>query len=175
MGSDLSYAAIARKYGVSPRQVAEHGRREGWPEKRQDYRNKIATRARQKAVYKKSERIAEKMAAIDEAAGLLLEQLVEGLTEDADALHRHRGGRGEKRLQMLNGDNAQALARTLETLAAVIRDANDKPSKAEATKIREMQQRMRLEKLAAEAESRAQTVEVQIHGATDAEAEGMAE
>ena len=63
---------------------------------------------------------------------------------------------------MLNGENAVALARTLETLAAVLRDANDKPGKMDAAKIRDMQQRLKLEK-AKQAQAEAQEpVEVLI-------------
>ena len=69
MAGSLSYAAIAQKYGVSPRQVAEHGRKNDWPKKRQEYRSKVATRAAQKSIYKKSERVARRLAEVDEAAG----------------------------------------------------------------------------------------------------------
>lgn len=162
MASSLSYTQIAQKYSVSARQVAEHGRKNAWPEKRQEFRSKVASRAAQKSIYKKSERMARHMADIDEAAGLLLKQLLETLRADPDALHRHRKMRGETRLDVLNGENAVALARTLETLAAVLRDANDKPGKMDAAKIRDMQQRLKLEKAKQAQEEKQEPVEVLI-------------
>lgn len=173
MAGSLSYAAIAQKYGVSPRQVAEHGRKNDWPRKRQEYRSKVATRAAQKSIYKKSERVAQRLAEVDEAAGLLLAQMLDALRNDPDMLHRHHKARGETRLEMLNGENAQSLARTLETLAAVIRDANDKPGKVEAAKIRDMQQRLKLEKKKQESAGKAEPVEVLIGTLDDTDAGGM--
>lgn len=173
MAGNLSYAAIAQKYGVSPRQVAEHGRKNDWPKKRQEYRSKVASRAAQKSIYKKSERVARRLAEVDEAAGLLLTQMLEALRSDPDMLHRHRKARGEARLEMLNGENAQSLARTLETLAAVIRDANDKPSKAEAAKIRDMQQRLKLDKQKQESAAKTEPVEVLIGTLDGTDAGGM--
>ena len=99
--------------------------------------------------------------------------VLEALRSDPDMLHRHRKARGEARLEMLNGENAQSLARTLETLAAVIRDANDKPSKAEAAKIRDMQQRLKLDKQKQEIAGKTEPVEVLIGTLDGTDAGGM--
>ena len=40
MGGNLSYAKIAEKWGVSVRQVEEHGRKNHWTEKRREFRPK---------------------------------------------------------------------------------------------------------------------------------------
>ena len=40
MGGNLSYAKIAEKWGVSVRQVEEHGRKNHWTEKRRNFAGK---------------------------------------------------------------------------------------------------------------------------------------
>ena len=129
MGGNLSYAKIAEKWGVSVRQVEEHGRKNHWTEKRREFRGKVAARAEQKAIDKRASREAEKLARLDEAAGLMLEGIVRALREDPVQLRRHKGKDGEIILDMINGGNAAALAKALETLAGVIRDANGLPGK----------------------------------------------
>ena len=124
MGGNLSYAKIAEKWGVSVRQVEEHGRKNHWTEKRREFRGKVAARAEQKAIDKRASREAEKLARLDEAAGLMLEGIARALREDPEQLRRHKRKDGEIILDMLNGGNAAALAKALETLAGVIRDAN---------------------------------------------------
>ena len=62
MGGNLSYAKIAEKWGVSVRQVEEHGRKNHWTEKRREFRGKVAARAEQKAIDKRASREAEKLA-----------------------------------------------------------------------------------------------------------------
>ena len=61
MGGNLSYAKIAEKWGVSVRQVEEHGRKNHWTEKRREFRGKVAARAEQKAIDKRASREAEKL------------------------------------------------------------------------------------------------------------------
>lgn len=146
MAGNLSYQKIAEKYGVSARQVEEHGRKNGWAEKRREFRGKVAARTEQKAVYKKSARAAERLAQVDEAAGLLLVQVLAALQRDERAVHRHRYKGGELDLSMVNGSNAFAVAKTLETLAGVIRDANDTPTKAEAARMSNARARLKLDK-----------------------------
>ena len=114
MGGNLSYAKIAEKWGVSVRQVEEHGRKNHWTEKRREFRGKVAARAEQKAIDKRASREAEKLARLDEAAGLMLEGIARALREDPEQLRRHKRKDGEIILDMLNGGNAAALAKALE-------------------------------------------------------------
>ena len=86
MGGNLSYAKIAEKWGVSVRQVEEHGRKNHWTEKRREFRGKVAARAEQKAIDKRASREAEKLARLDEAAGLMLEGIARALREDPEQL-----------------------------------------------------------------------------------------
>lgn len=146
MGGNLSYAKIAEKWGVSVRQVEEHGRKNHWTEKRREFRGKVAARAQQKAIDRKAGREAERLARLDEAAGLMLEGIVRALREDPEQLRRHKRKEGEVVLDMLNGGNAAALAKTLETLAGVIRDANGLPGKLDEERIADMRARRKLER-----------------------------
>lgn len=146
MGGNLSYAKIAEKWGVSVRQVEEHGRKNHWTEKRREFRGKVAVRAEQKAIDKRASREAEKLARLDEAAGLMLEGIVRALREDPEQLRRHKRKDGEIILDMLNGGNAAALAKALETLAGVIRDANGLPGKLDKERITDMRARRKLER-----------------------------
>ena len=146
MGGNLSYAKIAEKWGVSVRQVEEHGRKNHWTEKRREFRGKVAARAGQKAIDKKASREAEKLARLDEAAGLMLEGIARALREDPEQLRRHKRKDGEIILDMLNGGNAAALAKALETLAGVIRDANGLPGKLDKERITDMRARRKLER-----------------------------
>ena len=153
MGGNLSYAKIAEKWGVSVRQVEEHGRKNHWTEKRREFRGKVAARAEQKAIDKRASREAEKLARLDEAAGLMLEGIARALREDPEQLRRHKRKDGEIILDMLNGGNAAALAKALETLAAqsaalagVIRDANGMPGKLDKERITDMRARRKLER-----------------------------
>ena len=146
MGGNLSYAKIAEKWGVSVRQVEEHGRKNHWTEKRREFRGKVAARAEQKAIDKRASREAEKLARVDEAAGLMLEGIARALREDPEQLRRHKRKDGEIILDMLNGGNAAALAKALETLAGVIRDANGLPGKLDKERITDMRARRKLER-----------------------------
>ena len=146
MGGNLSYAKIAEKWGVSVRQVEEHGRKNHWTEKRREFRGKVAARAEQKAIDKRASREAEKLARLDEAAGLMLEGIARALREDPEQLRRHKRKDGEIILDMLNGGNAAALAKALETLAGVIRDANGLPGKLDKERITDMRARRKLER-----------------------------
>lgn len=146
MGGNLSYAKIAEKWGVSLRQVEEHGRKNHWTEKRREFRGKVAARAEQKSIDKKASREAERLARLGEAAGLMLEGIVQALREDPEQLRRHKVKNGEKVLEMLNGGNAAALAKALETLAGVIRDVNEVPGKLDREKITDMRARRKLER-----------------------------
>lgn len=144
-GSD-SYAEIAEKYGVSRRQVEEHGRKEGWGEKRREFRGKVAERTAQKRIDKKASRAAARLSGIEEAAGLLVDQLLAALQADEKQLMR-RDVKGKIRATaMINGGNAVAIARTLEVLAGVIRDVSDRPGAMDRTRIRDMEERLALEK-----------------------------
>ena len=139
MGGNLSYAKIAEKWGVSVRQVEEHGRKNHWTEKRREFRGKVAARAEQKAIDKRASREAEKLARLDEAAGLMLEGIARALREDPEQLRRHKRKDGEIILDMLNGGNAAALA-------GVIRDANGLPGKLDKERITDMRARRKLER-----------------------------
>ena len=103
-------------------------------------------RAEQKAIDKRASREAEKLARLDEAAGLMLEGIVQALREDPEQLRRHKRKDGEIILDMLNGGNAAALAKALETLAGVIRDANGLPGKLDKERITDMRARRKLER-----------------------------
>ena len=59
---------------------------------------------------------------------------------------RHKRKDGEIILDMLNGGNAAALAKALETLAGVIRDANGLPGKLDKERITDMRARRKLER-----------------------------
>ena len=75
MANRLSYREIAEKYGVSLSSVARHGRQNGWPEKREQFADRVNTRARSKAEYKKAARRAEALMRLDELAERLLMEM----------------------------------------------------------------------------------------------------
>lgn len=76
----------------------------------------------------------------------MLEGIARALREDPEQLRRHKRKDGEIILDMLNGGNAAALAKALETLAGVIRDANGLPGKLDKERITDMRARRKLER-----------------------------
>lgn len=79
-----SYRQLAKKYGVSMRQLAEYGRNEGWTNARDEQRKIIATDIQRKSAEKISDDESE-IAAIRSRLRLRFMQEIERRTELAEA------------------------------------------------------------------------------------------
>lgn len=150
MANRLSYREIAEKYRVSLSSVARHGRKNGWPEKREQFADRVNTRARQKAEYKKASRRAEALMRLDELAEKLLLEL-EVAMDDDDQLYRHvlyvsKGQQDEKVLEKLDTKAAKDMTETLRTLVEVLRDVKEMPGKLDAERLKLQKDRLKLDR-----------------------------
>ena len=150
MANRLTYREIAEKYGVSLSSVARHGRKNGWPEKREQFADRVNTRARSKAEYKKAARRAEALMRLDELAERLLMEL-EVAMDDEDQLYRHvlyvaKGQQGERVLDKMDTRSAKDMVETLRTLVEVIRDVKESPGKLDAERLKLQKERLRLDR-----------------------------
>lgn len=150
MANRLTYREIAEKYGVSLSSVARHGRKNGWPEKREQFADRVNTRARSKAEYKKAARRAEALMRLDELAERLLMEL-EVAMDDEDQLYRHvlyvsKGQQDERVLDKLDTRSARDMVETLRTLVEVIRDVKESPGKLDAERLKLQKERLRLDR-----------------------------
>ena len=82
---ELSLRDLAKKYGISPRQVYEHSRGEGWVAQRKQFRSKTAAEAQKLA----QAEAAEGAALIFKIAKLLLEKFYAALQADGIELSPH--------------------------------------------------------------------------------------
>ena len=150
MANRLTYREIAEKYGVSLSSVARHGRKNGWPEKREQFADRVNTRARSKAEYKKAARRAEALMRLDELAERLLMEM-EVAMDDEDQLYRHvlyvsKGQQDERVLDKLDTRSARDMVETLRTLLEVIRDVKESPGKLDAERLKLQKERLRLDR-----------------------------
>lgn len=150
MANRLTYREIAEKYGVSLSSVARHGRKNGWPEKREQFADRVNTRARSKAEYKKAARRAEALMRLDELAERLLMEM-EVAMDDEDQLYRHvlyvaKGQQGERVLDKMDTRSAKDMVETLRTLVEVIRDVKESPGKLDAERLKLQKERLRLDR-----------------------------
>lgn len=79
---DASYRELSQKYGVHYTNIAKKASKEGWQQLRQQHTNTVQTKA-QTAVERKQVRRASR---IDEAADMLLDKVIEFMTESEDML-----------------------------------------------------------------------------------------
>ncbi|MGN0777728.1 MAG: hypothetical protein ACI4MJ_01140 [Aristaeellaceae bacterium] len=150
MANRLTYREIAEKYGVSLSSVARHGRKNGWPEKREHFANKVNARARGKAEYKKAARRAETLMRLDELAERMLLEL-EVAMDDEEQLYRHvlyvaKGQQGERVLDKLDTRATKDMVETLRTLLEVIRDVKESPGRLDAERLKLQKERLRLDR-----------------------------
>ena len=88
---DSSYRKLSSKYGVSVKEICNHGRAEGWPEQRKQHMNNLSTKTLEKIVEKESNFVAEQMARIDQAVEIAIGKAMEALLEiDPQDTQRHR-------------------------------------------------------------------------------------
>lgn len=125
MVNDLSYRQIAEKYGISESAVARHGKKNGWPEKRQQFASKVHTRALQKIASRRSGREAKALSRVEELLEELLEQLG-GALEDKQQLYRHilttsSRAQTEKVLKKMDTKAVRDIAVTMQTLTETLR------------------------------------------------------
>lgn len=147
MGGNLSYAKIAEKWGVSVRQVEEHGRKNHWTEKRREFRGKVAARAEQKAIDKRASREAEKLARLDRGGGADAGGHCAGAAGGPGAAAKAQAqGWGDHPGHAQRWERGRRWAKALETLAGVIRDANGLPGKLDKERITDMRARRKLER-----------------------------
>lgn len=150
MANRLSYREIADKYKVSLSSVARHGRKNGWTEKREQFANRVNTRARSKAEYKKASRRAEALMRVDELAERLLTEL-EVAMDDEDQLYRHvlyvgKGVQGERVIDKVDTKAARELTETLRSLLDVLRDVKEAPGKLDLERLKLQKDRLRLDR-----------------------------
>ena len=76
---DAGYRSIAAKHGVSKYAVERHGRLNGWPQKRQEYRDSVSARAVQQTADRVADTVAQTLTNVYDAALLLSENLLADL------------------------------------------------------------------------------------------------
>lgn len=125
MVNDLSYRQIAEKYGINESTVARRGRKNEWPEKRQQFASKVHTRALQKIASRRVGKEAKALSRAEELAEKLLEEL-HGAMQDDKQLYRHilttsTKGQKEAVLKKLDTKAVRDLAATVQTLTDTLR------------------------------------------------------
>ena len=125
MVNDLSYRQIAEKYGINESTVARRGRKNEWPEKRQQFASKVHTRALQKIASRRVGKEAKALSRAEELAEKLLEEL-HGAMKDDKQLYRHilttsTKGQKEAVLKKLDTKAVRDLAATVQTLTDTLR------------------------------------------------------
>lgn len=125
MVNDLSYRQIAEKYGISESSVARHGKKNEWPEKRQQFASKVHTRALQKIASRRSGREAKALSRVEELAERLMEKLEEAM-QDEKQLYRHilttsSKAQAEKVLDKMDTKAVRDIAATMQTLTDTLR------------------------------------------------------
>lgn len=73
---DAGYRSIAAKHGVSKYAVERHGRLNGWPQKRQEYRDAVSAKAVQQTADRVADAVSKTQTNVYEAAALLSEKLL---------------------------------------------------------------------------------------------------
>lgn len=122
-----SQRELAKKYGVSASQVAEHASNEGWAKKRREYRRKTEAKAVQKAQERKAETMAAQLSDIGTAAENLSALIAEVSTE-AKSLRVGRSKKADtKAIRNLTG--------ALKDLADVLRNVYELPTFGEKQKM----------------------------------------
>ena len=117
---------LAKKYGVSERDVTNHSRKEGWVQARREFRAKASAKAIERAVDDEADKLDAMRKAADTLAGRL-----EEITQDADQLHMYtavcRDVAGEdhiveKRLEGINTKTLRDVVGALRELTGVLRN-----------------------------------------------------
>lgn len=125
MVNDLSYRQIAEKYGVSESSVARKGKKNGWPEKRQQFASKVHARALQKIASRRAGQEAAALSRVEELAERLIGEL-DGALADDKQLYRHiltTSSRAQKEvvLEKMDTRAVRDMAATMQTLADTLR------------------------------------------------------
>lgn len=85
MTGDISQRALARKYSVSPSEIAKHSKAEEWIKAREKHRSNIRAKAEQKIADRQADQLARIMG-IAERVGEQIEQLLEAELQDPELL-----------------------------------------------------------------------------------------
>ena len=125
MVNDLSYRQIAEKYSISESTVARHGKKNDWPEKRQQFASKVHTRALQKIASRRAGKEAKALSRVEELAERLVEKLEEAM-QDEKQLYRHilttsSRAQAEKVLDKMDTKAVRDIAATMQTLTDTLR------------------------------------------------------
>lgn len=125
MVNDLSYRQIAEKYGISESTVARRGRKNSWPEKRQQFATKVHTRALQKIASRRAGKEAKAISKVEALAEQLVGKLEEAMQDDKQ-LYRHilttsSRAQQEQVLEKMDTKAVRDIAATMQTLADTLR------------------------------------------------------
>ena len=127
-----SYRALAEEYGVPFKTLSYYAKRNKWPEKRRQFRDKVRT----KADAKESNRQANRLIGIGESAEKVVD-IIQNALEDPMQFRRRvyidDDGVHEEEVQTVNVSAIKQVVGALKGLADVIRDVYNLP-KAEAKK-----------------------------------------
>ena len=85
---NISYRKLADKHGIAHRSLCDAAAREGWHSKRQEWRERTAIKAAQKASTRVAATEADKLVKMREAADSM-SAVLERVLEDADQFRRH--------------------------------------------------------------------------------------
>lgn len=151
----VSCAALAEKYGVSPYTLGKRARANGWRQKRQEYRNKVG----RKMVEKSAEQKGAKLAALQDIADRLTEKTLK-LLEDEMAFNRHlipEGmGKGvyttnEKIYDKFDTRALRDVAASLKDLTSSVRNLYGLPTAQEEAALQIARDRLELDRIKAAA------------------------
>lgn len=124
-GSD-SYRKLAEKYGVPFKTLSCYAKRNNWPEKRRQFRDKVRATADRKEI----QRQANKLLDIGTAADKLVDEINAALSDPMQFKRRviiTAEGIEEKEVQTYNVGAIKQFTGALKTLADVIRDVYNLP------------------------------------------------
>lgn len=126
LAGNMTLEDLAKKYGISMRQIYAHSKEGKWRKKRESFRRKTAENALTRVSARASRKLASVIVATDRVAQELEEEL-----RDPRVFHRHVGTEFaedgssvicDRDLEALNTKAIRDITRSLRDLTAAIRD-----------------------------------------------------
>ena len=125
ISTGISQREIAKKYSVSPAQIARRASNEGWAESRSHFASATTAKAEQKMVEKRSDELAGMFASITTASHNITQMLLEA-SEDKKNFRVKR---------KLDTKSIKNLTGALIDLVNVLRDVTESPNAVERARM----------------------------------------
>lgn len=147
--TEISYAKMAKKYGIPPRVIAYHAKNKKWVEKRKKYKDKLATKAVNMAAEADAKKLAKVITSADKMA-----DVIEKVFQDTEQFHRHivqtRDGdqwdAEERVFEKIDTKAIRDMTASLKDLTSVLRSLHNLPTVQELESMQLARERLELDK-----------------------------